>query len=213
VKVHHDEGVAIHIGPEPCAVARKGGGEASVGERIGQPLSRERSKPRDADALSEAEGNTDGGVIASLRTARRGRRPWHVCTLLVREPGDPTSDRWLYARKVRIGKARMPKPMMHGGGKSDLAIVAAKPANEAERSAAEPVERRAGAKGNASQQSTARAQNRACRVTGAGAHTVRIKYIVPSHTRGGSRMLESGTYGSVRGALSNERPYRDRSSQ
>jgi hypothetical protein len=26
-------------------------------------------------------------------------------------------------------------------------------------------------------------------------------------------MPESGTYGSVRGALSNERPYRDRSSQ
>jgi RNA-directed DNA polymerase len=54
----------------------------------------------------------------------------------------------------------MPKPVMHGGGKSDLAIVAAKPANEAERSVSEPVERRAGAKGNASQQSTGRAQDR-----------------------------------------------------
>src|SRR5262249_60693151 len=32
----------------------------------------------------------------------------------------------------------------------------------------------------------------------------------PSRTQGGSRMLESGLYGSVRGALSNERPYRDR---
>src|SRR5215216_1512986 len=30
-------------------------------------------------------------------------------------------------------------------------------------------------------------------------------------TRGGSRMRESRTYGSVRGALSYERPYRDRS--
>jgi hypothetical protein len=30
--------------------------------------------------------------------------------------------------------------MTHGGGKSDLAIVALKPANKAERSAAEPVE-------------------------------------------------------------------------
>jgi RNA-directed DNA polymerase len=38
--------------------------------------------------------------------------------------------------------------MMHGRGKSDLAIVAVKPANNAERSAAEPVEPRAGAKGN-----------------------------------------------------------------
>jgi hypothetical protein len=42
VQVHFDEGVAIHIGPEPCADAREGVGEASAGECIGQPLSRER---------------------------------------------------------------------------------------------------------------------------------------------------------------------------
>ncbi len=51
--------------------------------------------------------------------------------------------------------------MMHGRGKSDEAIVAGKPANRAERSATEPVERRAEAKGNASQQSTDRTQRRA----------------------------------------------------
>jgi group II intron reverse transcriptase/maturase len=60
--------------------------------------------------------------------------------------------------------------MMHGGGKSDFAIVAVKPANKAEfsaaeRSAAEPtvaesVERRAGTEGNADQQSTRRTQSR-----------------------------------------------------
>jgi RNA-directed DNA polymerase len=51
--------------------------------------------------------------------------------------------------------------MMHGGGESDSAIVAVKPTNEAERSAAEPGEPRAEAKGNVSQHSTDRAQNRA----------------------------------------------------
>ncbi len=51
--------------------------------------------------------------------------------------------------------------MMHGGGKSDSAIGAVKPANKAERSAAELVEQRAGTKGNADQQSTRRAQDRA----------------------------------------------------
>ena len=51
--------------------------------------------------------------------------------------------------------------MMHGRGKSDEAIVASKPANQAERSAAEPVERRAEAKGNADQQSTHRTPSRA----------------------------------------------------
>jgi group II intron reverse transcriptase/maturase len=59
--------------------------------------------------------------------------------------------------------------MMHGHEKSDLAIVAVKPANKAEQptaeasagaSAAELVEPRAGTKGNADQQSTCRAQNR-----------------------------------------------------
>jgi RNA-directed DNA polymerase len=50
--------------------------------------------------------------------------------------------------------------MMHGPGESDSAIVAGKPTNKAERSAAEPVEPRAETKGNASQQSTGRTQSR-----------------------------------------------------
>src|SRR5687767_5164650 len=49
---------------------------------------------------------------------------------------------------------------MHGREKSDPAIVARKPTNEAGRPVAEPVERRAGAEGNADQQSTRRAQDR-----------------------------------------------------
>ena len=61
--------------------------------------------------------------------------------------------------------------MMHGRGKSDSAIVAVKPANKAEpptaetsavmTAAAEPVERRAGTKGNADWQSTHQTQRRA----------------------------------------------------
>jgi hypothetical protein len=39
VQVLHDEGVAIHIGPEPCVGPREGAGEASAGEHTGQPLS------------------------------------------------------------------------------------------------------------------------------------------------------------------------------
>ena len=41
MQVPYDEGVATHIDPESCAVAREGFGEALTGERIGQPLSRE----------------------------------------------------------------------------------------------------------------------------------------------------------------------------
>ena len=50
--------------------------------------------------------------------------------------------------------------MMYERGKSDSAVGATKPANKAERSAAELVEQRAGTKGNADQQSTRRAQDR-----------------------------------------------------
>jgi RNA-directed DNA polymerase len=50
--------------------------------------------------------------------------------------------------------------MMDGHGKSDSVIVAGKPTNKVERSAAEPVERRAEAEGNAGQQRTRRAQDR-----------------------------------------------------
>src|SRR5215475_2229323 len=60
----------------------------------------------------------------------------------------------------------------------------------------ESVERRAGAKGNTHQQSTYWTQ-RQVRVSQALA---RIRQLVPSHTRGRSRMRESRTYGSVRGA-------------
>jgi RNA-directed DNA polymerase len=50
--------------------------------------------------------------------------------------------------------------VMHGRKESDLAIVAGKPTNKAGRPAAELVERRARAEGNAEQQSTHRAQDR-----------------------------------------------------
>ena len=50
--------------------------------------------------------------------------------------------------------------MMHKLEKSDSVVVAMKPTNKAERSAAEPVEPRTGTKGNADQQRTRRAQDR-----------------------------------------------------
>jgi hypothetical protein len=46
--------------------------------------------------------------------------------------------------------------MMHGPEKSDPAIVAVKPANKAEQSAAESAEPRAGTKGNAAGKARAR---------------------------------------------------------
>ena len=105
--------------------------------------------------------------------------------------------------------------MMHGHEKSDSVIVAGKPTNNADRStgkqfaveraAAEPVERRAGTKGNVGGQHTIRNQ---CwvRLPQAPEH---MRQAVAVWTRGRSRMRESCTYGSVRGASSNGGPYRN----
>ena len=91
--------------------------------------------------------------------------------------------------------------MMHGHEKSDPVIVAGKPANKAEQSTAELVEPRAGTEGNASQQSTHRTQRR----TSVSQALERIRQDGPSHTRGRSRMRESRTYGSGRGACDEAR--------
>jgi hypothetical protein len=87
VQVPHGEGVAIRTDPKPCAVIREGGGEASAGEHTGQPLSRENLSNPGADVFVFTEGHMDGRVSASVRPTRRGRRPWHVWKLFVREPG------------------------------------------------------------------------------------------------------------------------------
>ena len=95
--------------------------------------------------------------------------------------------------------------MMHEREKSGLAVVAMKPTNKAERSAAELGEPRAGAEGNVGQHSTDRARNRAT----VSQELECIRQVSPLNTQGGSRMRESRLYGSVRGALRNERPYRE----
>ncbi len=102
MEVHYDEGIASHIGPESCAGVREGAGEALTGEHTGQPLSRE-SAISGADSVKNVEGKTTGRVNASASAARRGRRPWHVWTLLVREPGDLQLDHW---RSIRGGPHR-----------------------------------------------------------------------------------------------------------
>jgi hypothetical protein len=95
VKVRYDEGLAIRIGPEPCVGTREDAGEASAGEHIGQPWSRE-SLNQSGCRRGHNHGRQHGArAIASARPARRGRRPWHVWKFLVREPGDLGFGPWL----------------------------------------------------------------------------------------------------------------------
>ena len=109
MQVPYGEGVATHIGPEPCADVRKGVGEASAGESTGQPLNRERPIIPGADTVPNVEGNTH--VRA---TSERSDDPaWSQtlacaeasCTGTGRSHGRPVA-LIVSATLVRIGKAR-----------------------------------------------------------------------------------------------------------
>jgi hypothetical protein len=89
--------------------------------------------------------------------------------------------------------------MTHEREKLDPAVVAIKPTNQAERSAAEP---RAGAKGNAVQHSTHRGQYRTACPTCWSAHGKFRRYSPEVGAVCGKA--------AVRGALRNGRPDRDR---
>ena len=105
MQVSYDEGVAIHIGPKSCAVAREGFGEALTGGRIGQPSSRERvlfwvptpcirRKATHPGASSQAPGRP--GVVRDpgmCRSSFYGNREVSRVTAYACTP-------------VRIGKAR-----------------------------------------------------------------------------------------------------------
>ena len=105
MQVRHDEGVAIHIGPEPCVVVREGGGEASVGERIGQPSSRERKSVPGADAVVMAEGNTGGRVMRVLDRPGVVKDPG-MCGSSLYGNREVSGSAGGWTPPVRIGKAR-----------------------------------------------------------------------------------------------------------
>ena len=138
----------------------------------GVGLSHERSDIAGAEGFHSLEGNMCGTAMRGA-VALPGSKATSRAKGSYRKLGGLVSGR---RRRVRCEyggphrEGEEPKPMMHGREKSDLAIVAMKPANKANEptaeastgaNAAEPVERRAGAKGNAHQQSTHWTQSQA----------------------------------------------------
>ena len=98
MEVPYGAGVATHTGPESCVGVRKGVGEALTGVRTGQPLSREISLLRGADAVWKVEGNTGGAVKARRLSTPRGLRPC-ACTETLhagsgRSHDRPADDGW-----------------------------------------------------------------------------------------------------------------------
>jgi RNA-directed DNA polymerase len=104
MKEPYVEGVANHDGPESCAGTREGVGEALTGVRTGRVLSREITQSRAPTPLAEAEGNTPGGVTASLRTALRGRRPLARAESSCARTGRSTSCPWRMVPRAASGR-------------------------------------------------------------------------------------------------------------
>jgi hypothetical protein len=166
VKVRHDEGVAIRIDPEPCGGAREGVVEASVGEHIGQPSSRESLLVLGADVVEDTEGNMSGGAIASTRPTRRGLRPWHVEAPCA---GTGRSRVW------PAGEYRWPASGRRGVEADDvrtrevgLCHSSDEASEQSRATAAEQVERRAGTGGERGPAKHAPGTEPEKRVTGAG---------------------------------------------
>jgi hypothetical protein len=115
VKVRHDEGVATRIGPEPCAGvhegvregAHEGVGEASVGECIGQPLSRESEYP------GSRRRSVSGRQYGRARKARALGRPG-----VVEDPGMCRRSLSLGTGRARVRPLGLKPPVRIGKARS-----------------------------------------------------------------------------------------------
>ena len=161
MKVRYRKGIANHPGPESCGGAREGAAEALTGEPAGQPLSREISTSGAPTPLCCAEGNTAG---RAMRESPSGLRavvdPEHAGKLLAQELGDLVGARCADG-DGRVGEGQRPQARHHADEKSDARIVPMNGRTTATlKPAAEGLEGRRAAKGNAEQPPAPRTQSR-----------------------------------------------------
>src|SRR6516225_11955656 len=89
MKESYVEGLAAHNGPESCAGAREGVGEALTGVRTGRVFSRE-NPPSGCRRCKEKRKATSVASPTQEATGPRAvRDPVHVRKHPAREPGDP----------------------------------------------------------------------------------------------------------------------------
>jgi group II intron reverse transcriptase/maturase len=160
MKESYIEGLASHNGPESCAGNRKITGEALTGVRAGRVLSRENRCNQSADDVVLC-GKQDGYVRQGkcVSGSARSETP-RMYGNSMRENREILCSPAENGAAGRNGKVGDHNPLMNGQGKSDRPILPAKLPNNAGPSAAEAVEERGLAKGNANKQNTRRTQGR-----------------------------------------------------
>ena len=135
-------------------------------------MSHERSDIAGAESLYSLEGNMCGTAMRGA-VALPGSKATSRAKGSYRNLGDLISDPLALRLNGPRREGEEPTPAMYGDEKSDRAIVAMKLANKAEQSAAESVERRARAKGNAIQGHTRVGPSAGVGVPSVGLHTGR----------------------------------------
>ena len=105
MRVRHDEGVANHIGPEPCVGVSDGVGEASVGERIGQPLSRDSYTSRAPTPLGRRKAIHSSASPQALGRPGVAADPG-MCGSSLRGNREISGPSGALAPPDRVGKAR-----------------------------------------------------------------------------------------------------------
>src|SRR6218665_1583661 len=182
MKESYVEGLASYGGPESCVHIREGVGEALTGERAGRVSSRVIHAPRLRSREVRGAGGgggpgcRGGGDVAKATPGlphwqgspgpRAVTDPAHARKHFAREPGDPASFWGTPGGESRTRahrEARGRTTMSQGRGKSDRGVVPKKPVNKAAGAipaAAESVEGRPRAKGNANAAHTRRTPSR-----------------------------------------------------
>ena len=154
------EGLATHDGPESCAVAREGGGEALTGVRMGTDIEPRKQESGAPTLFLEAEGYMTRGRYRESPSSPARSKTRRTCGTFLREnreiPMPPVAD----GATGRVGKAKRRTPAMHDVGKSDRPVIPTNPPNRAGQLATEAVEGRGLAKGNVGEQNAPRTQCR-----------------------------------------------------
>ena len=160
MKESYGKDPASHPDPESCVGDRKVAGEALTGAHVGQPSSCEIRSSGVPTRLSDAEGNTEGGVIGEPSSD-----PAQSETLCTRgnSPHGKREIPWAPAG----GAAGRPEKVYdrtsgaHAHGKSDGRVVPKKPPNRAGSDpTTEVVEGRRPTEGNTIQTAASRTQSR-----------------------------------------------------
>ncbi len=102
------EGVAIHDGPESCAGACEGDGEALTGVRAGQPLSREITASGCRRRLTGRKATLPAALARAVRWTPRGLRTC-ACTesFRARTGRSRCSPVWLIIGQAAQGRLRL----------------------------------------------------------------------------------------------------------